>query len=282
MGHQNTLLWPLSLFRSHRGPAVKIALSCLAPSLLQWIVTIDLQQCGFFLSFIYFPMISGRSAGYEVTTMDEASKEGNIFVTTTGCEDIILGRYVVRRTRRLVCLLITMTMIQHLIKISFDLTLILFLFCSSATLRTWRMTPSSATLDTSTVRSTWAGWPKTPKPKSTSSLRWDFYSFSFPIFSIPWCSLSLPLPRESTVVSPLPQVDRFLLKNGNHIIVLAEGRLVNLGCAMGHPSFVMSNSFTNQVLFCQQRPKVHWGCSHTWCSDTHSACSWAKSVFLCY
>lgn len=44
-----------------------------------------------------------------------------------------------------------------------------------------------------------------------------------------------------------PQVDRFLLKNGNHIIVLAEGRLVNLGCAMGHPSFVMSNSFTNQV-----------------------------------
>lgn len=80
-------------------------------------------------------MISGHSAGYEVTTMDEASKEGNIFVTTTGCEDIILGRYVVR-TRRLVCLLITMTMIQHLIKISFDLTLILFLFCSPATLRT--------------------------------------------------------------------------------------------------------------------------------------------------
>lgn len=38
------------------------------------------------------------------------------------------------------------------------------------------------------------------------------------------------------------------MKNGNHIIVLAEGRLVNLGCAMGHPSFVMSNSFTNQVL----------------------------------
>jgi len=38
------------------------------------------------------------------------------------------------------------------------------------------------------------------------------------------------------------------LSNGNHVIVLAEGRLVNLGCAMGHPSFVMSNSFTNQVL----------------------------------
>ncbi len=38
------------------------------------------------------------------------------------------------------------------------------------------------------------------------------------------------------------------MKSGRHIIVLAEGRLVNLGCAMGHPSFVMSNSFTNQVL----------------------------------
>lgn len=42
-------------------------------------------------------------------------------------------------------------------------------------------------------------------------------------------------------------MDRYLLKNGRHIIILAEGRLVNLGCAMGHPSFVMSNSFTNQV-----------------------------------
>ena len=38
------------------------------------------------------------------------------------------------------------------------------------------------------------------------------------------------------------------MKNGRHLIVLAEGRLVNLGCAHGHPSFVMSNSFTNQVL----------------------------------
>ena len=44
-----------------------------------------------------------------------------------------------------------------------------------------------------------------------------------------------------------PQVDVYNL-NGNEIIVLAEGRLVNLGCAMGHPSFVMSNSFTNQTL----------------------------------
>ncbi|MBL1231318.1 MAG: adenosylhomocysteinase [Flavobacteriales bacterium] len=45
-----------------------------------------------------------------------------------------------------------------------------------------------------------------------------------------------------------PQVDMYNLKNGNQIILLAEGRLVNLGCATGHPSFVMSNSFTNQVL----------------------------------
>ena len=45
-----------------------------------------------------------------------------------------------------------------------------------------------------------------------------------------------------------PQVDHILLPNGNKIILLAEGRLVNLGCATGHPSFVMSNSFTNQTL----------------------------------
>jgi len=45
-----------------------------------------------------------------------------------------------------------------------------------------------------------------------------------------------------------PQVDKWTLPSGKSIIVLAEGRLVNLGCATGHPSFVMSNSFTNQVL----------------------------------
>ncbi len=45
-----------------------------------------------------------------------------------------------------------------------------------------------------------------------------------------------------------PQVDKHIFKNGRYIIVLAEGRLVNLGCATGHPSFVMSNSFTNQVM----------------------------------
>ncbi|MCR4666260.1 MAG: adenosylhomocysteinase [Desulfovibrio sp.] len=45
-----------------------------------------------------------------------------------------------------------------------------------------------------------------------------------------------------------PQVDKWILKSGRSIIVLAEGRLVNLGCATGHASFVMSNSFTNQTL----------------------------------
>jgi adenosylhomocysteinase len=45
-----------------------------------------------------------------------------------------------------------------------------------------------------------------------------------------------------------PQVDKFTFPDGHSIILLAEGRLVNLGCATGHPSFVMSNSFTNQVL----------------------------------
>jgi adenosylhomocysteinase len=45
-----------------------------------------------------------------------------------------------------------------------------------------------------------------------------------------------------------PQVDRYEMPSGRHIILLAEGRLVNLGCATGHPSFVMSCSFTNQVM----------------------------------
>ena len=45
-----------------------------------------------------------------------------------------------------------------------------------------------------------------------------------------------------------PQVDQYTFPNGNAIFILAEGRLVNLGCATGHPSFVMSNSFSNQIL----------------------------------
>ena len=51
-----------------------------------------------------------------------------------------------------------------------------------------------------------------------------------------------------TKVEIKPQVDKYTLDKGKEIIILAEGRLVNLGCATGHPSFVMSNSFTNQTL----------------------------------
>ncbi|KAJ1732314.1 S-adenosyl-L-homocysteine hydrolase, partial [Coemansia sp. Benny D160-2] len=51
-----------------------------------------------------------------------------------------------------------------------------------------------------------------------------------------------------SVVNIKPGVDRFLMPSGRHVILLAEGRLVNLACATGNPSFVMSNSFSNQVL----------------------------------
>lgn len=54
--------------------------------------------------------------------------------------------------------------------------------------------------------------------------------------------------RQYTWENIKPQVDHILFPDGKRIILLAEGRLVNLGCATGHPSFVMSNSFTNQVL----------------------------------
>ena len=57
-----------------------------------------------------------------------------------------------------------------------------------------------------------------------------------------------------------PQVDEYTFPDGHSILLLADGRLVNLGCATGHPSFVMSNSFTNQVLaqiaLAEKRPKV--------------------------
>ncbi|MFP5465124.1 MAG: adenosylhomocysteinase [Gammaproteobacteria bacterium] len=54
--------------------------------------------------------------------------------------------------------------------------------------------------------------------------------------------------RQYTWDTIKPQVDHIIFPDGKRIILLAEGRLVNLGCATGHPSFVMSNSFTNQVL----------------------------------
>ena len=56
------------------------------------------------------------------------------------------------------------------------------------------------------------------------------------------------LEKNSKELNIKPQVDKFTLKNGNSLIVLARGRLMNLGCATGHPSFVMSCSFTNQTL----------------------------------
>nr|QBH73867.1 adenosylhomocysteinase [Embidopsocus sp. OG2845] len=112
--------------------------------------------------------------GYEVTTMEEACKEGQIFVTTTGCKDIITGAHFQEmRNDSIVC------NIGH-----FDCEV-----------------------------------------------------------DVSWLE-----KNAEEKVNVKPQVDRYRLKNGRHIIVLAEGRLVNLGCATGHPSFVMSNSFTNQVL----------------------------------
>lgn len=56
------------------------------------------------------------------------------------------------------------------------------------------------------------------------------------------------LEKNTTEVNIKPQVDKFVFPDGRSIIVLARGRLVNLGCATGHPSFVMSTSFTNQTL----------------------------------
>lgn len=112
--------------------------------------------------------------GYEVTTMEEAASKGQIFVTTTGCKDIILGKHFeLMPNDAIVC------NIGH-----FD--------CEIQV--TW--------LETNAVEK----------------------------------------------MNIKPQVDRYKLNNGRHIILLAEGRLVNLGCATGHSSFVMSNSFTNQVL----------------------------------
>lgn len=112
--------------------------------------------------------------GYEVTTMEEACKIGQVFVTTTGCKDIITQKHFLQmRDDAILC------NIGH-----FDIEI-----------------------------------------------------------QVEW------LEKNSVEkVNIKPQVDRYTLQNGRHIIVLAEGRLVNLGCATGHPSFVMSNSFTNQVL----------------------------------
>jgi adenosylhomocysteinase len=81
-----------------------------------------------------------------------------------------------------------------------------------------------------------------------------------------------------------PQVDHVIFPDGKRIIILAEGRLVNLGCATGHPSFVMSNSFTNQVLaqmelwqqFIEPMNTRSTCCPSIW-TKRWPACTWLKS-----
>ena len=81
-----------------------------------------------------------------------------------------------------------------------------------------------------------------------------------------------------------PQVDHIIFPDGKRIILLAEGRLVNLGCATGHPSFVMSSSFANQVLAQielftnpgKYRP-ASTSCRRSW-TRRSPACSWRSSA----
>ena len=113
--------------------------------------------------------------GFEVTTMEDAVKEGNIFVTTTGnCDIITIGHMSQMKDQAIVC------NIGH-----FDNEI------------------------------------------QVENL------------------VNYPNIKHTNIK---PQVDKYTFPTGNSIFLLAEGRLVNLGCATGHPSFVMSNSFTNQVL----------------------------------
>ncbi len=113
--------------------------------------------------------------GYEVATMDEAVKEGNIFVTTTGNKDVITLEHMKQmKDEAIVC------NIGH-----FD---------------------NEIQVE-------------------------QLYAYA-----------------GAKRLNIKPQVDKYTFENGNSIYLLAEGRLVNLGCATGHPSFVMSNSFTNQTL----------------------------------
>lgn len=118
--------------------------------------------------------LQAAMAGYEVTTMEDVAHRANIFVTTTGCRDIIVGKHFEAMPEdAIVC------NIGH-----FDIE-----------------------VDVAWLKKT---------AKSVSNIK--------------------------------PQVDRYTMPSGRHIILLAEGRLVNLGCAHGHPSFVMSCSFANQTL----------------------------------
>ena len=113
--------------------------------------------------------------GYEVTTMEDAAPIGDIFVTTTGCCDVITLAHMRRmKDEAIVC------NIGH-----FDSEIEV---------------------------------------------------------------AALVADKDIQEINVKPQVDRFVFPDGHAIILLARGRLVNLGCATGHPSFVMSNSFTNQVM----------------------------------
>ena len=113
--------------------------------------------------------------GFEVTTMEEAVTEGNIFVTTTGNRDVITLEHMRQmRDQSIVC---NIGHFDNEIQVE---RLVNFLGIRHTNIK--------------------------------------------------------------------PQVDKYTFPEGNAIFLLAEGRLVNLGCATGHPSFVMSNSFTNQVL----------------------------------
>ncbi len=119
--------------------------------------------------------------GYQVTTMEEAATLGDIFVTTTGCCDVIRGEHMdAMKNEAIVC------NIGH-----FD-----------------------SEIDIAYLKN-----------------RGDVKKVS--------------IKSPADVGGP---VDKWVYPDGKSLIVLAEGRLVNLGCATGHPSFVMSNSFTNQVL----------------------------------
>jgi adenosylhomocysteinase len=120
--------------------------------------------------------------GFEVTTMEDACSQGNIFVTTTGNRDIILGPHMEKMPNdAIVC------NIGH-----FDTEI-----------------------------------------------------------DIAWLEGQVQqgrMSKESIKPAEIGAVDRYTFPDKHSIIILAQGRLVNLGCATGHPSFVMSTSFTNQVL----------------------------------
>ena len=113
--------------------------------------------------------------GFEVTTMEDAVKEGNIFVTTTGNRDIIT--------------------IEHM-----------------AAMKDESIVCNIGHFDNEIQVAKLESYPGIKK------------------------------------INVKPQVDKYIFPDGHSIYLLAEGRLVNLGCATGHPSFVMSNSFTNQTL----------------------------------